>query len=180
MLATTILAPVSHFAQQNSYILNHHQLRILACTVARNFLLCPNHWIDGASTISMTTIEKALLTGQYEYDDTILQALASIRNGPIITIEESGRTMTHIPVEDMLRILFAPGPAPAPTPPIYILHRTSAPPDHYDATRSRTESSPNPTKPTTPPSEEEPNSSTSPTDYSATILLRAFRRRRNR
>ena len=141
----------SHFAQNNSFVLDHHQLRILACTVARNYLLRPLKWIDGVSSISMKTIENALETGRYEYDDTIMKALASIRNGPIVTIEENGQMTSHEPVEDMLRILFAPGPAPPISPPIFILHRTSAPPVHYDATRTKIPDTPDQAPPTKRP-----------------------------
>ena len=131
----------AHFAQQNTFLLNHRILRLVACTVARNFLLHPNNWIEGPEgpIQSMRSMESALLPGRDSYDGSIFHALASIRNGTIIIIGENRNEAPQEfePLTEMLRILYAPNQAPPRTPPIHLLHRTTAAPLHFDATAAR-------------------------------------------
>jgi len=131
----------AHFAQQNIFLLDHRSLRLVACTVARNFLLHPDNWIEGpeGSIPSMRSTESALLLGEIPLKAPFFHALASIRNGTIIIIGENRNEAPQQfePLTEMLRILYAPNQAPPRTPPIHLLHRTTAAPLHFDATAAR-------------------------------------------
>ncbi len=73
-----------------------------------------------------------------------MNALASIRNGPLIVISDvpGEYPNTFLPLQEMTDILRGPhtahgtpGPEEPHLPPIYILNRTSLDPEHFDATK---------------------------------------------
>ena len=75
-----------------------------------------------------------------DYPGVYLNALASMRHGPIVVLQETpGSSTTYQPLESMLKIIFGPQYAhPTHTrpllPPVHILHRTSTNPPHFNAT----------------------------------------------
>jgi len=76
-----------------------------------------------------------------DYPGTYMNALASIRHGPIVILHETpGSSTTYHPLESMLTTIHGPQYThPSPTrpllPPVHILHRTSTNPPHFNATK---------------------------------------------
>ena len=111
------LGPEHHL--ENTF--SHKDLRILACTLARKYIddLDP----DTYDQESITEIDQAIMDGSDVTNELILIALASIRNGVIIMIDEAGPPKRYNPNPDMQALL-----APALTDPksetITLLNRT--------------------------------------------------------
>ena len=69
-----------------------------------------------------------------------MNALAAIRHGPIVVLHETpGSSTTYQPLESMLTAIDHQVAHPTQTvpllPPVYILHRTSTNPPHFNATK---------------------------------------------
>ena len=136
----------AHYASSNindpthkeieTYIHNHFDLRLIACTLARDFLLLPNNPLY--SPLILHDLELSLSPSHETYPEIIYLALASLRNGPITIIREDGNMNTYSPDPQMLKIAFGSVVDYITRHDnIYLLHRTSCCP-HFDATRKIT------------------------------------------
>ena len=83
-----------------TYILNHFDLRLVACTLARDFLLIPNNPLYSPPILH--DLELSLSPSHETYPEIIYLALASLRNGPITIIQEDG-TMSTYSLDSRLR-----------------------------------------------------------------------------
>ena len=75
--------------------------------------------------------------------EIIIEALASIRNGQIVIVEESGIYKTYNPNPEMRALLFDHPEEHQTTEPIYLLNRLTKS-AHYDATMWLLPTPPNP------------------------------------
>jgi hypothetical protein len=133
----------AHKEQTNFYLANNDDLRLLATALAREFTRQQNGTPREIINQELKAIDLTAKNGHYHYPGTYMYALASIRHGPIIVIDDTPGTesVTFSPLHKMTEILFRPhhGTNPIPQapylPPIYILNRTTVDPPHYDATK---------------------------------------------
>ena len=132
----------SHRQQTGKYIADNDNLRLLATALTRA------HLLQQAAHLPQSIIEAELRAtnaaahgGCMDYPGTYMNALAAIRHGPIIVLHETpGSSTTYEPLESMLTTICGHQVAhPTQTrpllPPVYILHRTSTNPPHFNATK---------------------------------------------
>ena len=125
----------SHYYQTEKYIGEALPMRLMCCTLARDYLLSIQGTTDDAIIQeTLLEIEQSLETSNMVFNDIFMTALASLRNGPIriITQGEEGSTI-HNPIRNMTQQIYGEIPPPC-YPEICILNRKAAP-MHYNATR---------------------------------------------
>ncbi len=139
---------ISHqAASANNYcILDDDDLRILTATLAREWTL---HYADQETKpLLLTEIDDFIHDKCAFINETIMQALSSIRNGRIYTIEEDGTSKINDPNAEM-RGLLLDNPSIHPSEePIYLLNRLTGS-AHYDATIWLRPAPPGPNTPST-------------------------------
>jgi hypothetical protein len=153
----------AHKEQTNLYLADNDDLRLLATALAREHIrqqiVTATDDTRGIMEDELKVIELTATKAYYHYPGTYMNALASIRHGPLIVITD-GPGMgpaTYLPIKEMTEILFGtkktnPAPQAPYLPPIYILNRTTVNPPHYDATKPSDIPTPTPvTQPITPP-----------------------------
>ena len=160
----------SHKEQTNLYLANNDELRLLATALARTYTRLQTETPRDIVEEELKAIELTTRNSYYQYPGTYMHALASIRHGPIIVINDTpGKDpVTFLPLQEMTEILLRPlhtmNPIPQPPyyPPIYILNRTTVHPPHYDPHPDRTPGTHPRREP--PPEEKEPqHAPTNPT-----------------
>jgi hypothetical protein len=128
-------------SRDNTFILENDDLRMLAAAMAREH----NH-IHGDTESKQTVLEDI---NDFIHDkcafqsEIIIEALASIRNGQIVIVEESGIYKTYNPNPEMRALLFDRPEEHQTTEPIYLLNRLTKS-AHYDATMWLLPTPPNP------------------------------------
>jgi hypothetical protein len=114
-------------------ILPSPDLRLAACTLARDFLLTHSEFCTSESLLEL---EESLTESHDIFNEFIFQSLATIRNGLITILNEEGDLKCYSPNPDMQQILLKGKEHPLlPQEPITLLHRTSTRPLHFDATQ---------------------------------------------
>ena len=146
----------------NTDIIPSPDLRLAACTLARDFLLSNTPLCTEQNLLEL---ENSLDESEDVFNELIFLSLATIRNGEIIILNEMGNITSYTPHTDMKQILLQGKEHPLPPQePIILLHRSSTVPLHYDATQpairiSRSSSTipscqiPNPSELTTTPND---------------------------
>jgi hypothetical protein len=120
----------------NTDIIPSRDLRLAACTLARDFLLSNTTLCTEQNLLEL---ENSLDDSEDVFNELIFLSLATIRNGKIIILNESGNIVTYAPHTDMNRILLQGKDHPLPPQEsIVLLHRSSTRPLHYDATQPAT------------------------------------------
>ena len=132
--------------------LSHRDLRLFACALAKQYIAALDP--ETYDQVTSAEIDKAVMDGSDTTNEILMIALASIRNGDIVTIDETSPPRRYEPNTEMLRLL-APTPVPLKTETIFLLNRAGV---HYDATRINTE----PREQDMGPDEEEPDIGTLP------------------
>ena len=102
----------AHKEQTNLYLANNDDLRLLATALAREYTLQQiekaTDDIRGIMEGELKEIELTATNSYYHYPGTYMNALASIRHGPLIVltdIPEMG-PVTYLPLKEMTEILF--------------------------------------------------------------------------
>jgi hypothetical protein len=113
--------------------LSHRDLRLLACALAKQYIagLDPETYDQETKA----EIDRAVMDGSDSTNEVLMIALASIRNGDIVTIDEMSPPRRYVPNTEMQKLL-VPTPVPPKTETIFLLNRAGA---HYDATRIHAE-----------------------------------------
>jgi hypothetical protein len=132
----------SHRQQTGKYIADNDDLRLLATALTRAQLsLEAAHIPQSIIEDELRAVDVASQDGSMDYPGTYMNALATIRHGPIIVLHETPySSTTYQPLESMLTIMCGPhGTHPSHTrpflPPVHILHQTSTNPPHFNATK---------------------------------------------
>jgi hypothetical protein len=108
-----------------SKTLKHEDLRSLTCYLAKLYITNHEEYDQGLKDSFMKDIDRAVMDGCDFFNEHILIAIASIRNGDILIIEESVNSNRYAPLHEMLEHLAQPAETPK-TETIILLHRTSA------------------------------------------------------
>ncbi len=132
----------SHRQQTGKYIADNDNLRLLTTAITRAHLLQETtHLPQSIIEAELRATNAAAHDGCMDYPGTYMNALAAIRHGPIIVLHETpGSSTTYEPLQSMLTAICGHQVAhPTQTrpllPPVYILHRTSTNPPHFNATK---------------------------------------------
>jgi hypothetical protein len=134
----------AHKEQTNHYLANNDDLRLLATALTRAHIKQQTDQPRDIIDSELEVIERTAKNSHPHYPGTYMNALASIRNGPLIVISDVPGECPNIflPLQEMTDILRGPhtahgtpGPEDPHLPPIYILHRTTLDPEHFDATK---------------------------------------------
>jgi hypothetical protein len=132
----------SHRQQTGKYIADNDDLRLLATALTRAQLSFEAaHIPQSIIEDELRAVDVASQDGSMDYPGPYMNALATIRHGPIIVLHETpDSSTTYQPLESMLTIMCGPhGTHPSHTrpflPPVHILHQTSTNPPHFNATK---------------------------------------------
>ena len=132
----------SHKEQTNHYLANNDDLRLLATALARAHARKQKDQPKDLIDTELKMIEQTAQNGFYHYPGTYMNALATIRHGPVIIISDTlgEDPTTYLPLKEMTDILHGnptthPSPHAPYLPPIYILNRTTINPPHFDASK---------------------------------------------
>jgi hypothetical protein len=120
----------------NTDIIPSRDLRLAACTLARDFLLSNTTLCTEQNLLEL---ENSLDDSEDVFNELIFLSLATIRNGEIIILNEMGIITSYVPHAMMNQILLQGREHPLPPQQsIVLLHRSSTVPLHYDATQPAT------------------------------------------
>ena len=132
----------SHRQQTGQYLADNDDLRLLATALTRAHLFLEAARIpQSIKEDELRATDVATHDRSMDYPGPHMNALATIRHGPIIVLHETpGSSTTYQPLESMLTIMYGPQAThPSHTrpflPPVHILHRTSTNPPHFNATK---------------------------------------------
>ena len=134
----------AHKEQTNHYLANNDDLRLLATALARRHIQKQQDQPQDLIDAELKVIELTAKDSHFHYPGTYMNALASIRNGPLIVISDipGEGPATFFPLQEMTDILdgnptthATQVPQEPHLPPIYILNRTTLDPEHFDATK---------------------------------------------
>jgi hypothetical protein len=130
----------THKEQTNHYLANNDDLRLLATALARTHIRQQSDQPQDIIDAELEAIELTAINSHPHYPGTYMNALASIRNGPLIVISDIPGAGPNIflALQEMTDILYGRPTTPQEPqlPPIYILNRTTLDPEHFDATKT--------------------------------------------
>ena len=95
----------------NTDIIPSPDLRLAACTLARDFLLSNTHLCTEQNLLEL---ENSLDESEDVFNELIFLSLATIRNGEIIILNEMGNIASYTPHTDMKQILLQGKEHPLP------------------------------------------------------------------